>query len=316
MLLREYRIVLPVTLEEVGYILFSHFLLHHFACNFWQYKVGQLWNVMETSRNVTGGGQGVEILQNEAFRNTPLVGDKFANGQFTYKIYHLDSKVPWWLRQLLPSGATKLHEQAWNAFPYCRTIITNPDYMEENFLIKVETMHLVDRGTTENAHNLSEEDLSIRRIIVIDIANDPFTKKDKPEYDPRIYKSVKTGRGPLCNEWFNTCVPYICCYKLVTVQFKWWGFQSRAERFIQQQYSSLFRLFHRQLFCTIDKWCDMTIEDIRAMELQAKTDLNEVSSKNDTSGKNVAIRQMRTEGSVGLKAFQLTAPFVPRKQQH
>ncbi|KFD49582.1 hypothetical protein M513_09525 [Trichuris suis] len=280
MLLREYRIVLPVTLEE--------------------YKVGQLWNVMETSRNVTGGGQGVEILQNEAFRNTPLVGDKFANGQFTYKIYHLDSKVPWWLRQLLPSGATKLHEQAWNAFPYCRTIITNPDYMEENFLIKVETMHLVDRGTTENAHNLSEEDLSIRRIIVIDIANDPFTKKlipilyglqplfvaayngrkivfikDKPEYDPRIYKSVKTGRGPLCNEWFNTCVPYICCYKLVTVQFKWWGFQSRAERFIQQQYSSLFRLFHRQLFCTIDKWCDMTIEDIRAMELQAKTDLNE-----------------------------------------
>ncbi|CDW54487.1 phosphatidylinositol transfer protein alpha [Trichuris trichiura] len=275
MLLREYRIVLPVTLEE--------------------YKVGQLWNVMETSKNVTGGGQGVEILQNEAFRNTPLVGDKFANGQFTYKIYHLDSKVPWWLRQLLPSGATKLHEQAWNAFPYCRTIITNPDYMEENFLIKVETMHLVDRGTTENAHNLSEEALSIRKIIVIDIANDPFTKKhlsvaaynnckivfikDKPEYDPRIYKSVKTGRGPLCDEWFNSCNPYICCYKLVTVQFKWWGFQSRAERFIQQQYNSLFRLFHRQLFCTLDKWCDMTIEDIRAMELQAKTDLNEVSSK-------------------------------------
>uniref|UniRef100_A0A5S6QDA5 Reverse transcriptase domain-containing protein n=1 Tax=Trichuris muris TaxID=70415 RepID=A0A5S6QDA5_TRIMR len=255
MLLREYRIVLPVSLEE--------------------YKVGQLWNVMETSKYVTGGGEGVEVLQNEAFVNNPLIGNKFPNGQFTYKIYHLESKIPWWLRQILPSGATKLHEQAWNAFPYCRTLLTNPDYMEENFLIKVETMHLVDRGTTANAHNLSDQDLSIRQVVVVDIANDVFTKQDKSEYDPRIYKSLKTGRGPLRGGWYNNCEPYMCCYKLVTVQFKWWGVQTRAERFIQQQYNSLFRLFHRQLFCTIDKWYNLTIEDIRALELQAKSDLNE-----------------------------------------
>jgi len=26
----------------------------------------------------------------------------------------------------------------------------NPDYMKENFIIKIETMHIADRGETEN----------------------------------------------------------------------------------------------------------------------------------------------------------------------
>ena len=45
--------------------------------------------------------------------------------------------------------------------------------MKENFLMKIESIHLADDGTTENAHNLPPELLAKREVITIDIANDP-----------------------------------------------------------------------------------------------------------------------------------------------
>jgi hypothetical protein len=63
------RVVLPLTVEE--------------------YQVGQLWSVAEASKAETGGGEGVEVLKNEPFENSPLFHGKYANGQYTYKVYHL-----------------------------------------------------------------------------------------------------------------------------------------------------------------------------------------------------------------------------------
>jgi len=51
-------------------------------------------------------------------------GGKYNSGQYTYKIYHLQSKVPAYIRLLAPKGSLEIHEEAWNAYPYCRTIIT------------------------------------------------------------------------------------------------------------------------------------------------------------------------------------------------
>ena len=46
------------------------------------------------------------------------------------------------------------------------------------------------------------------------------------------YKSERTGRGPLDPQtWMQTCDPVMCCYKFVTVHFKWFGIQvSENER--------------------------------------------------------------------------------------
>lgn len=44
--------------------------------------------------------------------------------------------------------------------------------MKENFYIKIESIHLPDRGQTANAHNLSDEELASREVVYIDIAND------------------------------------------------------------------------------------------------------------------------------------------------
>jgi len=33
-------------------------------------------------------------------------------------------------------------------------VLQNPDYMKENFILKIESMHIADRGDTENVGNL------------------------------------------------------------------------------------------------------------------------------------------------------------------
>lgn len=50
--------------------------------------------------------------------------------------------MPSLVRYLVPKGSLKIHEEAWNAYPYCKTVITNPDYMKNNFFICIESMHV------------------------------------------------------------------------------------------------------------------------------------------------------------------------------
>ena len=50
-----------------------------------EYQVGQLFAVAEASKAETGGGDGVEVLQNEPFSDHA----EYGTGQYTKKIYHL-----------------------------------------------------------------------------------------------------------------------------------------------------------------------------------------------------------------------------------
>nr|XP_045014801.1 phosphatidylinositol transfer protein alpha isoform isoform X2 [Jaculus jaculus] len=226
-LLKEYRVILPVSVDE--------------------YQVGQLYSVAEASKNETGGGEGVEVLVNEPYEKD---GEK---GQYTHKIYHLQSKVPTFVRMLAPEGALNIHEKAWNAYPYCRTVITN-EYMKEDFLIKIETWHKPDLGTQENVHKLEPETWKHVEAIYIDIADrsQVLSKDYKAEEDPAKFKSIKTGRGPLGPNW--------------------------------KQEKRLFTNFHRQLFCWLDKWVDLTMDDIRRMEEETKRQLDEMRQKDPVKG--------------------------------
>ncbi|MEE6469236.1 hypothetical protein FKM82_008546 [Ascaphus truei] len=213
-LIKEFRVVLPISVEE--------------------YQVGQLYSVAEASKNETGGGEGVEVLVNEPYEKD---GEK---GQYTHKIYHLQSKVPTFVRMLAPEGALNMHEKAWNAYPYCRTIITN-EYMKDDLLIKIETLHKPDMGTQDNVHKLEPDVWKNVEVVQIDIADrcQVNSKDYKPEEDPAKCKSAKTGRGPLDPDWKKTLAqqkdcPHMCAYKLVTIKFKWWGLQNKVESFIQK----------------------------------------------------------------------------------
>ena len=190
MLITEYRVVLPMTVEEyqVRSIMSPDPSFRSFTCWFTM-QVGQLFSVVEASLNETGGGEGVEVLNNEPYENIPLLNGQFNKGQYTKKIYHLASKVPGIVKWIMPKGALEIYEEAWNAYPYCKTVLTNPGYMKGNALIKVETYHKADRGDSENVHELTPEQLKMRKVVKIDIANDAVPSGDyKANEDPAKFK--------------------------------------------------------------------------------------------------------------------------------
>ncbi|KAK5967841.1 hypothetical protein GCK32_014217 [Trichostrongylus colubriformis] len=97
------------------------------------------------------GGEGAEFLkQYEFFDDTTIKEGKTLSGIYTYKIYRVKSKMPWILQKLLPDEAFEIHEESWNAYPYCKTILTNPGYMGEAGTLKIESIHLPDNGSSEN----------------------------------------------------------------------------------------------------------------------------------------------------------------------
>ena len=261
--IHEFRIPLPISVEE--------------------YHIGQLYAVAEASKNETGGGEGIEVIE-----NAPCVHEKYGKCQYTHKVFHLASKVPVFVRLLAPKGSLEIHEKAWNAYPYCRTEYTNPDYMKDDFYIKIDTWHKEGIRDRDNVHELKRDELQKREFVDIEISdNTVISSADyKEDEDPANFKSEKTGRGPLTSpDWTkNQDYPKMTCYKLYRYKFKWWGLQTKVEKVIFRAVRRLLTNFHRQLFCWIDKWFGMTIEDIRALEDKTKGDLDEMRSKGDVKG--------------------------------
>lgn len=58
----------------------------------------------------------------------------------------------------------------------------------------------------------------------------------RTEEDPKLFHSIKTQRGPLSENWIEEykrqVCPIMCAYKLCKVEFRYWGMQSKIERFI------------------------------------------------------------------------------------
>ncbi|KAI8320575.1 phosphatidylinositol transfer protein beta isoform [Martensiomyces pterosporus] len=261
--IREYRVTNNCTVEE--------------------YKIAQLYAVAKMSMNETGGGEGVEVLKNEPYDN------EMGKGQYTYKIYHLADRVPALIRAVAPKGALELHEEAWNGYPHCKTVLTSP-WMGKNFQLVTESMHLPDRGTTENALNADQQILVQRKVDPINVANDAEISSSayKKEEDPKLFRSEKTGRGPLTSQdWRDTCEPVMTCYKLVTAEFKWFGLQTAVESFIHKTMRAMMAQFHRQLFCETDAWHGMTIEELRQMEDKTAKDLVEKRKQAATTRTNI-----------------------------
>ena len=206
---KEYRIVLPITVGE--------------------YQVAQLYSVAESSKvnlyfyhysifkknhqNETGGGEGVEVVKNEPYPEGEDAKKHSLGrpGQYTHKLFHLESRVPSFIKMIAPKGSLTIDEKAWNAYPYCKTVskynlwylnwlfvkslksfikksnysqvkpskipkklilVTNPGYMKENFEVQLLTWHKEGAGLIENVHNLDAKAWKQVEVVTIDIALD------------------------------------------------------------------------------------------------------------------------------------------------
>jgi len=277
MLIKEYRIPLPLTVEE--------------------YKIAQLYMIAKKSREESKGtGSGVEILVNEPYEDGPG-----GNGQYTHKIYHVGSHLPGWIKSLLPKSALSVEEKAWNAYPYTKTRYTCP--FVEKLLLEIETYYFPDNGHQENVFKLSGSDLRNRLVDFIDIVRDQLVGADYvPEEDPSSYISQKTGRGPLETTWLQDyweevqgkAMPtpsgksLMCAYKLCRVEFRYWGMQTKLEKFIDDVAlrKTMVRA-HRQAWAWQDEWHGLTMEDIRQIERQTQEALKMTMSGNKRRKKSV-----------------------------
>ncbi|XP_041436287.1 membrane-associated phosphatidylinositol transfer protein 2 isoform X1 [Xenopus laevis] len=252
MLIKEYRIPLPMTVEE--------------------YRIAQLYMIQKKSREETcGEGSGVEILENRPYTDGPG-----GTGQYTHKVYHIGMHIPSWFRSILPKAALRIEEESWNAYPYTRTRYTCP--FVEKFSIDIETYYKSDSGDHANVFNLSPAEKRQTTLDPIDIVKDQIPPHEyKPEEDPKLYKSTKTKRGPLSDDWIEDHrnkigkYPIMCAYKLCKVEFRYWGMQSKIERFIHDVgLRKVMVRAHRQAWCWQDEWYGLTIEDIRQLEKEAQ----------------------------------------------
>ena len=177
-------------------------------------------------QNETGGGEGVEVVKNEPYPEGEDAKKHSLGrpGQYTHKLFHLESRVPSFIKMIAPKGSLTIDEKAWNAYPYCKTVskynlwcpnwrfskplnhssknkklknwkflkiinlVTNPGYMKENFEVQLLTWHKEGAGLIENVHNLDAEAWKQVEVVTIDIALDKknLSANDyKEETDPR-----------------------------------------------------------------------------------------------------------------------------------
>ena len=79
----------------------------------------------------------------------------------------------------------------------------------------------------------------------LDIVKDPISSGDyRKEEDPKLYVSKTSGLGPLSENWWeehknamkhnDTTKRMMVAYKLCRVEFRYWGMQSKIERFIHE----------------------------------------------------------------------------------
>ena len=172
-------------------------------------------------------------------------------------------------------GGLDLHEEAWNAYPYCKTVITNPNYMKDSFKVVIESLHLPDNGKSENVLGKDKKTLDITVIDLLDVIKEKSNMTGAVDGNPVEYVSKSAKRGPLDPDtWLETTDPIMTCYKTVSIHCKWGiGLQNTLENFLMDKYRSTFLAFHQQIWCWTDEWFGMSMEELRELEDKTKEEL-------------------------------------------
>ncbi|CAH1273618.1 PITPNC1 [Branchiostoma lanceolatum] len=248
MLMKEYRICMPLTVEE--------------------YRIGQLYMIAKHSQEQSMKGEGVEVVRNE-----PCEDEEHGRGRYTEKRIHLSSRLPSWIRAVVPR-IFYITERAWNFYPH--TITEYTCSFLPKFIILIETKYQNNNGSSCNCLGLTDEELTQREVDFIDIATDDIPDKQyQASEDCTKFKSKKTNRGPLAEGWRDTHDPIMCSYKLVTVKFEVWGLQTRVEAFAHRAIRDILLVGHRQAFTWVDEWFGMAMDDVRDFEQRLQEETNQ-----------------------------------------
>ncbi|XP_068338508.1 uncharacterized protein [Pyrus communis] len=233
-LMKEIRIVMPVSLEE--------------------YQVAQTYMVMKMQKQNTTSTEGVEIVESRPFED-----DVFGKGHYSSKIYRLQSKAPGWLTTFAPAEALILQEEAWNAYPRCKTGF--PSVPLVNCCIPCFLTHfeLILMGILVDCKCMANGTV---------IKCPYFTK-----FQLTVETVHRADKGHSDNDKSD---PVMTAYKLVTIDAPYWGFGNKLEQALLLGERALFLESHRNCFSWIDEWFGMTVEQIRESERHRNSETQEL----------------------------------------
>ena len=142
--------------------------------------------------------------------------------------------------------------------------------------------------------NLTKSELSSRTVDYIDIVNDQINPNEyNKEEDPAYFVSQVNKRGPLSKTWIDELkaaksktVKYMCAYKLCRIEIAVWGCQSRVERLVSDSVlRHMILMSHRQAWCWQDEYAELTMDEVRRLELETQHYLN-LKMRNDPNADN------------------------------
>jgi hypothetical protein len=97
----------------------------------------------------------------------------------------------------------------------------------------------------------------------------------------------------------------MCAYKLAELKFQVFGFQTKIENMLFNYQKNLLTNFHKQVFCILDQWYGLTMEDIRRMEDQIKQELELATGRSHSESPvvNMNISETPTPSSISAKSM-------------
>jgi hypothetical protein len=248
----EYRIILPTHVSKYG-------IANRYMC-------------ARYTRESASDGEGIEIIKNKPYGE---------NGQETYQIFHLKSRLPAAIRWVLPNRYCHAHEICISCYPLVRTEYKLPG-MGDDLLCTIDSNHESynpSKGVSDNLLKLSTEELKERQVVYLDILNgDPKPQPEEDLHDftcpeAEINESLYApneekdwNRPPEWTKHYKG--EMMVCVKVVKFKFRWIGVQTAVETAAMNiGFPKSFCDTNRLLIRWAKEWYDMTWEDILKYEI-------------------------------------------------
>ena len=256
----EFRIFVPFTMEQT--------------------KIASRYANARRAKDNTKGGDGVEILEKGP------IEEEGRKGIFAHRVYHVKSHVPAAVRWAVPEKYAHVHEHYKNVFPHYDTYFEIPQ-LGSNMTLKNESRiipyHKGDK-IPENIMGLSEEQLSIRKVMYLDLVNGTGGKYDDfkvqgfscPEAQIPVIsapsKKLDESKIPSWVDSFEGNMTLII--KCVTFELKWRGIQSMVEKIVPGIFHDVFQGTHKGMVLWSPEWCHMDEAAVDKYENQVRDQVN------------------------------------------
>ncbi|XP_033639182.1 phosphatidylinositol transfer protein beta isoform-like [Asterias rubens] len=246
---KEFRTLLPFSVDE--------FLL------------GYRWSIAESSILETGGGEGVQIVDDRT-----VDGKEEGDLHYTHRILHLETKAPP-IFSGLAGGLFKVHEKSWLASSGATTQYTEKRIMGDEFEMEIRSK-FIDGDDCQTEGVLSQSGSA--EVIQVDFtAGIPAQQ----EFDPT---QCASDQGPLTPGWARSGDrPQMCVYTYVEVNFGWEIMQLVEER-AMGAYQAILKKFYGQMFCWADDWAGLSEKKVEKKEMDTKTELNRIRQEGEVRG--------------------------------